>query len=95
MAWGDYDTDGDLDILLTGTSGGSVSQVYRNDDCSPDLGIVKRASPATDVTYRGVVTYTVVMSNTDRRGGRSGRLPDRHPAGRGGVRPLGGAERRE
>jgi hypothetical protein len=35
-AWGDYDNDGDLDILLTGATGGSpnwnpVSKVYRND----------------------------------------------------------------
>ena len=31
MAWGDYDNDGDLDILLTGSfGGGSVAKVYRN-----------------------------------------------------------------
>jgi len=33
-AWGDYDNDGDLDILITGrtsASGESVSKVYRND----------------------------------------------------------------
>ena len=31
-AWGDYDNDGDLDILLAGTTdSGRVSQVYRND----------------------------------------------------------------
>ena len=31
-AWGDYDNDGDLDILLTGTSQETVvSEVYRND----------------------------------------------------------------
>ena len=32
IAWGDYDDDGDLDILLTGTvvSGGYVSMIYRN-----------------------------------------------------------------
>ncbi len=33
VAWGDYDNDGDLDILLTGdSSSGNVSRVYRNDD---------------------------------------------------------------
>ena len=30
--WGDYDNDGDLDILLTGSSStGSISKIYRND----------------------------------------------------------------
>ena len=33
MAWGDYDNDSDLDILLTGLDAGDtrVSLVYRND----------------------------------------------------------------
>ncbi len=32
IAWGDYDNDGDLDILLTGyTASGGISVVYRND----------------------------------------------------------------
>ncbi|NOR45588.1 MAG: hypothetical protein GQ534_08400 [Candidatus Delongbacteria bacterium] len=33
VAWGDYDNDGDLDILLTGTPDGSIaiSKIYRND----------------------------------------------------------------
>ncbi|MBI5471481.1 MAG: VCBS repeat-containing protein, partial [Ignavibacteriae bacterium] len=35
VAWGDYDNDGDLDILLTGSTNGSnsgaISKVYRND----------------------------------------------------------------
>ncbi len=32
VVWGDYDNDGDLDILLTGATGsGSVSKIYRND----------------------------------------------------------------
>ncbi|WP_338022527.1 FG-GAP-like repeat-containing protein [Argonema antarcticum] len=33
VAWGDYDNDGDLDILLTGESqlNGEISRIYRND----------------------------------------------------------------
>ena len=33
VAWGDYDNDGDLDILLTGKSSseGKISKIYRND----------------------------------------------------------------
>ncbi len=33
VAWGDYDNDGDLDVLLTGwsPSAGAVSKIYRND----------------------------------------------------------------
>ncbi|MFA4907281.1 MAG: FG-GAP-like repeat-containing protein, partial [archaeon] len=33
VAWGDYDNDGDLDILLTGSSSdGCISKIYRNDN---------------------------------------------------------------
>ena len=34
VAWGDYDNDGDLDILLTGYSSGTnpVTRIYRNDN---------------------------------------------------------------
>ncbi|MBA7614839.1 hypothetical protein ES703_22113 [subsurface metagenome] len=31
VAWGDYDNDGDLDILLTGYIGSSIARLYRND----------------------------------------------------------------
>jgi len=34
VAWGDYDNDGDLDILLTGSNpdSGYISKIYRNED---------------------------------------------------------------
>jgi hypothetical protein len=31
LDWGDYDNDGDLDILLTGTNSSDTAKVYRND----------------------------------------------------------------
>ncbi len=38
VAWGDYDNDGDLDILLTGKSSslGEVSKIYRNNNPTPN-----------------------------------------------------------
>jgi predicted nucleotidyltransferase len=39
VAWGDYDNDGDLDILLTGYTGtSSISKIYRNDGPNPAAG---------------------------------------------------------
>jgi len=32
VAWGDYDNDGDPDILLTGYTGSYISKIYRNDN---------------------------------------------------------------
>ena len=50
VAWGDYDSDGDLDILLTGDSGGGVasSQIYRNDD-----GVFTDIGAGLTPVYRG------------------------------------------
>lgn len=31
VAWGDYDNDGDLDLLMTGKSGSVITVIYRND----------------------------------------------------------------
>jgi hypothetical protein len=62
-AWGDYDDDGDLDILLTGQDSGSGynAMVYRNDDC-PDLAIVKTVSPTTPIPGE-TITYTLSFTN--------------------------------
>jgi hypothetical protein len=55
VAWGDYDNDGDLDILLTGedSARNSVSKVYRNNSI-PQLGTV---TPSSGSSPAGVTTY--------------------------------------
>ncbi len=50
-AWGDYDNDGDLDILLSGNSAGPISTIFRNDansfvDANVELKDVKNSSGA-------------------------------------------------
>jgi hypothetical protein len=63
VAWGDYDNDGDLDILLSGYSGGGrVSKVYRNNS-RPELGSV---APASGSGPLGAMTYfTTTWSDPD------------------------------
>ncbi len=63
VAWGDYDNDGDLDILLTGlTTGGSrVSKIYRNDG---DNAFAEQASIALD----GVINSSVAWGDYDNDG---------------------------
>ena len=52
VAWGDYDNDGDLDILLTGLGSTKTSKIYRNDgsdtftDISASLTDVSQSSVA-------------------------------------------------
>ncbi len=63
VAWGDYDNDGDLDILLAGHNGsGPVTEVWRNDDC-PDLSISKAVMPSLAQVGQ-TITYTLSFSNT-------------------------------
>jgi uncharacterized repeat protein (TIGR01451 family) len=65
VAWGDYDNDGDLDILLAGDSisSGRITKIYRNDDCPPDLAIAKSVIP-TQATPEQPITYTLAVFNT-------------------------------
>ncbi|MBI1349309.1 hypothetical protein GC163_23825 [bacterium] len=51
VAWGDYDSDGDLDALLTGKESGRVSKIFRNDsgsftDINASLTAVERSAVA-------------------------------------------------
>jgi hypothetical protein len=49
VAWGDYDGDGDLDILLTGWTGSSrVSLVYRNEGLAAFTDIGAGLTPVND-----------------------------------------------
>ena len=56
-AWGDYDNDGDLDILLTGWDGaGPVSKIFRNNNVTPNTlpsapANLAAAINAGDVTF--------------------------------------------
>jgi hypothetical protein len=55
IAWGDYDNDGDLDILLTGATTGSgdpLSRVYRNDG-----GVFTDVNAGLPGVYRGSVAW--------------------------------------
>jgi len=64
VAWGDYDNDGDLDILLTGLDGDgrSISRVYQNNGstfnsvpAAPD-GLTATLNSATSVTFAWTAT---------------------------------------
>jgi hypothetical protein len=56
VAWGDYDNDGDLDILLTGDTGsGFISCVYRNLEPTPRTPPGAPANLATTPTGEGAI----------------------------------------
>ncbi|MBL7066980.1 MAG: VCBS repeat-containing protein [Candidatus Marinimicrobia bacterium] len=52
--WGDYDNDGDLDILLTGEFGGGVSKIYRNNNLTPNSVPTAPSGLTTSVTDSNV-----------------------------------------
>jgi hypothetical protein len=61
-AWGDYDNDGDLDILLTGTtSSGNISRVYRNNGNNT-------FSEQTGIILTGVNESSVAWGDYDNDG---------------------------
>jgi uncharacterized repeat protein (TIGR01451 family) len=59
VAWGDYDNDGDLDILLTGATGSPVARVYRNEG-----GVFV----AIDAAFTGVSYSSVAWGDYDNDG---------------------------
>jgi uncharacterized repeat protein (TIGR01451 family) len=62
-AWGDYDNDGDLDILLTGASdSGRIATVYRNDNG------VFNADTAASAGLTGVCYSAVAWGDYDNDG---------------------------
>jgi FG-GAP-like repeat/Secretion system C-terminal sorting domain/Fibronectin type III domain len=54
-AWGDYDNDGDLDLLLTGSSGkGPVSKIYKNNNTVLNTAPTKPSGLIANVSGTGV-----------------------------------------
>jgi predicted nucleotidyltransferase len=60
-AFGDYDNDGDLDILLTGSSTSHIAKIYQNTGGS--------FSKDTGITLTGVYRSTSVFGDYDNDGG--------------------------
>ncbi|KPA12620.1 secreted protein, partial [Candidatus Magnetomorum sp. HK-1] len=60
VAFGDYDNDGDLDILLTGDTGGKIAKVYRNTGGS--------FSEDTGINLTGVYDSSVAFGDYDNDG---------------------------
>jgi len=53
VAWGDYDNDSDLDLLLTGNTGaGRITQLYRNDG-----GALVATNPSLPALENGAVAW--------------------------------------
>jgi predicted nucleotidyltransferase len=62
VAWGDYDNDGDLDILLTGrTSSGRISKIYRNNGNNT-------FTEQTGISLTGVSDSSVAWGDYDNDG---------------------------
>ncbi|HFE64883.1 MAG TPA: hypothetical protein ENK14_10795, partial [Caldithrix sp.] len=80
VAWGDYDNDGDLDILLTGKTGSSsISRIYRNDgsntfvDINAGLvGVFESSAVWGDYDNDG--DLDILLAGRKSSGGRTSRI---------------------
>jgi len=58
-AWGDYDNDGDVDLLVTGaTAAGNISKIYRNEDNNT-------FTEQTEITLQGVARGSAAWGDYD------------------------------
>ncbi len=67
VGWGDYDNDGDLDILLTGLTGGAyVTKIYRNDAAIPSAG--KFIDMSSTISMTGIQWGSAAWADYDNDG---------------------------
>ena len=65
-AWGDYDNDGDLDILVTGNIGsGSIGRIYRNDLNAPNTRPTSPAGLDAQATGSSVILSWLEASDNE------------------------------
>ncbi len=77
-AWGDYDQDGDLDILLAGENITPLVRLYRNDECG-ELLLSKDVTPDSAAPGE-LITYTLAYTNDSHQVADSVLITDRIPS---------------
>lgn len=60
IKWGDYDNDGDLDFLLSGTGNGTITKLYRNNN------FVENNLPSTPQNLSSIVNSQNVVLSWDK-----------------------------